>query len=175
MVPEAKLVPTETGFVPEGEGWYVLNARESQWHRTDDMGTFCTFEGDVRFTELGIGFHVLWPGQPNGLYHAEEAQEDVLVLSGECLLLVEGQERPLGPWDFVHCPPGTEHIFVGAGSGPCVLIMAGSRRPGRPIVYPVNELAQRHRAGVDHETTSAQEAYAPYARPRPGPAPDVLR
>lgn len=174
MVSEARIVSTDTGLVPEGEGWYVLNAREAQWHHTGDMGTFCTFEGDVRFAELGIGFHVLWPDQPNGLYHAESTQEDFLVLSGECLLLIEGQERLLRAWDFVHCPPDTEHIFVGAGSGPCVLIMAGARRPGRPIVYPVSEVARRHRAGVDRETTSPQEAYAPYERPQPGPAPDVL-
>lgn len=139
------------------------------------MGTYCTFEGDVRFTELGIGFHVIWPGQPNALYHAESAQENFLVLSGECLLLVEGQERPLRAWDFVHCPPGTEHVFVGAGSGPCVLVMAGRRGlPGKSIVYPANELARRHGAGVDEETTSAQEAYAGFERPRPARAPDVF-
>jgi uncharacterized cupin superfamily protein len=106
---------------------------------------------------------VLEPGQPNGLYHGEETQEDFLVLYGECLLLVENEKRRLKAWDFFHCPPLTEHIMVGSGSGPCVILMTGTRKPGRPIVYPVSELALRHNAGVEKETLSPREAYAPYA------------
>ena len=70
------------------------------------------------------------PGQASALYHREANQEDFLVLAGECMLLIEGEERPLKAWDFVHCPSMTEHIFVGAGDGPCVVFMAGAR--GKP-------------------------------------------
>ena len=103
---------------------------------------------------------MLQPGQPNGLYHGEETQEDFLVLAGECLLLVEGEGRRLRAWDFFHSAPRTEHIFVGAGDEPCVILMAGTRKPGRPIWYPVSDLALRHGAGVETETNSPREAYA---------------
>lgn len=135
---------------------------------TDDaFGAACAFESpEASFEELGIGVCVLLPGQPNGLYHAEDTQEDFLLLAGECLLLVEGKERRLRPWDFVHCPPYTEHIFVGTGEGPCVILMTGTRKPGRPIVYPVSELALRHGAGAETEQHSGKEAYASYADER---------
>ena len=144
MVPEAPLEQTENGLVPRGEGWYVLNAREARWWRTDDLGSVCTFEGDVRFPELGINVSVLRPGEPSCMYHGEEAQEDFLVLSGGCLLLIEGEERPLRAWDFVHCPRWTEHVIVGAGSGPCVVLAVGARGVGRGVRYPVDEAALRH-------------------------------
>ena len=76
---------------------------------------------------IGINIQVLQPGEPNCMYHGETGQEDFLVLSGECLLLIEGEERPLKQWDFVHSPPWTEHVFVGAGDGPCVILMVGAR------------------------------------------------
>jgi hypothetical protein len=94
---------------------------------------------------------VVWPGQPNCYYHAEEGQEDFLVVSGECLVLIEGQERRLRAWDFVHCPPFTEHVFVGAGDGPCVFVGVGARNGGEGLVYPVSELALGHQAGVSEE------------------------
>ena len=102
-------------------------------------------------------------GEPPGMYHRESAQEDFLVLWGECLLLVEGEERRLKAWDFVHCPPWTDHVFVGAGDGPCGLLAVGSREH-QDIVYPVSELAQKYEAGVEKETPDAKEAYAPYGR-----------
>jgi len=115
---------------------------------------------------------VLKPGQPNCMYHGEDAQEDFLVLSGECLLPVEGAERRLRAWDFVHWPPWTEHVFVGAGTGPCVVLMVGERRLGSGIRYPVSELARRHGAGVERETDSPKEAYARFAGVRDGPCRD---
>ena len=160
MIPEARLVPSKAGLVPEGEGWFVVNAREARWKGSDGGGRYCQFEGDVDFAEYGVNIHVLGPGEPNAMYHREDVQEDFLVLSGECLLLVEGQERRLSAWDFVHCPESTEHVFVGAGTGPCAILMIGSRREARDLVYPASELAQRHGAGVSVETTSPDEAYA---------------
>jgi uncharacterized cupin superfamily protein len=162
MVDEAKLSAIEGGLEPAGPGWFVVNAREATWWRDDRLGAVCIFEGgDARFEELGINLHVLLPGQPNGMYHRETVQEDFLVLQGECLLLVEGEERRLGPWDFVHCPPGTEHVFVGAGAGPCVILMVGARGR-REIHYPASELARRHGASVERPTDDAREAYASF-------------
>jgi uncharacterized cupin superfamily protein len=106
------------------------------------------------------------------MYHAEDAQEDFLVLSGECILIVEGEERRLKAWDFVHCPPMTEHVFVGAGDGPCVVIGMGARRKGRALVYPVNETALAHGAGVEVETSLPAEAYARFSADEPIPCPE---
>ncbi len=159
MIPEAKPMSTAGGPVPEGEGWFVVNAREARWKSSDHGGRYCQFEGDAEFSQYGVNIHVVEPGQANALYHGEGAQEDFLVLSGECLLLVEGQERRLRALDFVHCPAWTEHVFVGAGDGPCAILMVGSR-PEAGLVYPASELAQRHGAGVTAETSSPEEAYA---------------
>ena len=167
MTEQARLERYDSGLAPATEGWFVVNVRDAAWDNHDVFGASCMFESrDAEFGELGIRLSVLQPGQPNGLYHGEETQEDFLVLSGECVLLVEGEERLLRAWDFVHCPPNTEHIFVGAGESSCVLLMTGTRRPGRPIVYPVSELALRHRAGVTVETNKPPEAYASYGDER---------
>lgn len=158
MVPEAPIERAEGGLVPRGEGWFVLNARDAQW-LDGHFGAYTRFEGEARFAQLGFGLALLQPGQPACYYHGENDQEDFLVLSGECLLLIEGQERRLRAWDFVHCPPWSEHVFVGAGDGPCALLAVGTRS-SRDVVYPASELAQRFGAGVDRETREPREAYA---------------
>jgi uncharacterized cupin superfamily protein len=158
---ESRLSQTPGGKVPNGTGWFVLNAQEARW-LTGDFGAYTRFEGDERWPHLGFNIGVLQPGQPACYYHAENDQEDFLVLSGECLLLIEGQERRLKAWDFVHCPPWTEHVFVGAGDGPCAVLAVGSRR-GDDTIYPVSELALRHRAGVRTETRDPAAAYAEIA------------
>jgi uncharacterized cupin superfamily protein len=162
MVNEARLEDDGSGLAPASEGWFVVNVRDARWMRNERFGQFSPFEDrvDARFPEFGINIHVVRPGEPNGLYHRESNQEDFLVLAGECLLLVEGEERRLGPWDFVHCPPETEHVFVGVGDGPCAILMVGTRDKNEVIRYPVSELALRHGAGVETETGSAREAYA---------------
>lgn len=161
---EAKLARTDDGLVPEGEGWYVLNAREASWYHSDAFGSACTFEGDVRFPELGINIGIIQPGLPACLYHAEDAQEDFLVLAGECLLLVEGEERPLRRWDFFHCPAGTEHVLVG-GSGPALVLAVGARGDGKKITHPVSELARRYGASAEEATGDPEEAYARFEPP----------
>ena len=161
MVEEAQLEETETGLMPVSEGWFVVNVRDARWRRGEAFGAACVFEGpEAWFRELGISLRVLRPGQPNCLYHRESQQEDFLVLAGECLLLVEGRERPLRAWDFVHCPPNTEHVFIGAGRGPCVLLMVGARSDDEGLFYPVSEVARRYGASVEKETDSGDEAYA---------------
>jgi uncharacterized cupin superfamily protein len=169
MVPEAKLVKKPGGLRPSGEGWFVLNAREAQWFEHPTFGRFTRFEGDPRFSEYGINISLLEPGKVSCMYHRENAQEDFLVLFGECLLLVEGEERRLRQWDFVHCPAWTEHVFVGAGTGPCGILMVGARPEVEQLRYPVVEVALEHGAGVQQETASGTEAYAPFPAPAEGP------
>ena len=169
-VPEAKIGQTEHGAVVESDGWFVLNAADVSWSSHERGGRWVSFEGpEHHFKEFGIGIHVLRPGEPNGKYHAEEVQEDFMVLSGECICLIEGEERRLKAWDFVHCPPGTLHIFVGAGDGPCAILMAGTRRPGRAIHYPLDELAARYGASAPFATDRPPEAYSDW----PGDAEPV--
>jgi uncharacterized cupin superfamily protein len=162
MVPEAPIEPTDEGLVPTGEGWFVLNARDARW-QDGHFGAYTRFEGKERFPKFGFNIAVLEPGQPACMYHGEDEQEDFLVLSGECLLLIEGQERQLKAWDFVHCPAWTEHVFVGAGDRPCAILAVGTRLSD-DVVYPVSELAQRHRAGVPRETRDPRHAYAELPR-----------
>jgi uncharacterized cupin superfamily protein len=174
MPDEARLAEEGGLRYPETAGWFVVNARESVWWRSDDFGATCFFEGrdEAAFPELGVRLRVLWPGQPNAMYHGENTQEDFLVVAGECLLLIEGGERRLKAWDFIHCPPWTDHIFVGAGEGPCVILMVGARRSDEEFRYPASELAQKHGAGVEVETTDPDAAYARFSEGTFGPMPD---
>jgi uncharacterized cupin superfamily protein len=176
MVPEARLEDSGSGLAPASDGWFIVNVRDAQWMTAENTelkppGSDCRFESrEFGFQQLGIKIRVLEPGQPNGLYHSENQQEVFLVLSGECRLLVEGEERLLGPWDFFHSPPGTEHIFVGAGDGPCVILMAGARLDDERLHYPVSELAARYGASVEEETTDFAQVYPrfePSRRERP--------
>jgi uncharacterized cupin superfamily protein len=166
VVQEATLNETEAGLVPEGGGWFVLNARDAAWWRSDELGQATTFEGKPGFQDLGFHVEVLLPGQPNCMYHGESNQEDFLVVSGECIAIVEGEERRLGPWDFVHCPAWAEHVFVGAGDGPCVIVMVGRRTRPTGLLYPVNATAARHGASVETETRDGDEAYARFPAPQ---------
>ncbi len=170
MVPEAPLESTEHGLAPKGEGWFVLNAREARWRAGPELPAICELEGEQEFPQLGIWLNVLGPGEPMAMYHWEADQEDFLVLAGEALLIVEGEERPLRQWDFVHCPAGTKHVIVGAGEGPCVVLAVGARDLSMGPDwggYTVDEAALRHGAGVEKETTEAAEAYARFARRQP--------
>ena len=169
---EARLEDTGPGLAPTNDGWFVVNVRDTAWVTSDAFGSGCVFEsGDARFPHFGINISVMQPGQPNCLYHSESQQEAFLVLSGECRLLVEGEERPLRQWDFVHCPAGTEHVFVGAGDAPCVVLMAGARTPDEQLFYPLSELAARYGASAETSTPESREAYARFERPEPGRPP----
>jgi len=170
MTPEAPLEPTEHGLVPQGEGWFVLNAREAPWRAAEGRGAYSVLEGEPEFPQVGVHLVTLAPGEPMAMYHWEADQEDFLVLAGEALLIVEGEERPLRRWDFVHCPPGTKHVIVGAGETTCLVLAVGAREhstgPGWGG-YTVDEAALRHGAGADQETTEPEEAYAKVPRREP--------
>jgi uncharacterized cupin superfamily protein len=159
MVPEAPLRTTKNGLVADVEGWFVLDARESRWRDEGSLGVYCTFEGKHRFPQLGFNVNVLEPGQAIGMYHRENAQEDFLVLAGECVLIVEGEVRRLRAWDLFHCPPGTEHVIVGSGDEPAVVVAVGARRRGG-VVYPVSEVAAQFGASVEREPRAPTEAYS---------------
>ena len=179
MVPEAPLEQTEHGSFAAGAGWFVLNLRELRWwNRGLGFEAGICAQGD--FPQLGVGLSVLGPGEPMAMYHWETDQEGFLVLSGEALLIVEGAERPLRQWDFVHCPPKTQHVIVGAGNAPCAVFRIGAQEhhtvrlpdgalEGAPDwgAYTVDEAALRHGAGVEEETTDAEQAYARFPKPQP--------
>jgi len=173
MVPEARHEDSGSGLAPVSDGWFVVNVRDARWSTAENdelkpPGSDCRFESrEFPFAQLGVKIRVLEPGQPNGLYHSENQQEDFLVLSGECRVIVEGEERLLHQWDFVHCPPGARHIFVGAGEGPCAILMVGARLPEEQLHYPVSEVAARYGASVETETTDFADVYPRFAPSRP--------
>jgi uncharacterized cupin superfamily protein len=170
---QARIEQTEAGATAASPGWFVLNLADSAWMRSEVGGEWTDFEPKEGFEQYGIGVHVLQPGQPNGKYHSENVQEDFLVLSGECILVVEEEERRLKAWDFFYCPPWTEHVIVGAGNAPCVVLAVGSRGK-EGLVYPANEVAIKHGAGVEKKTSSGDEAYAGLSKPKQGPAPEIF-
>ena len=160
---EAKLARAEGGWLePDGDGWYVLNAEDAKW-LTNEMGGYCSFEGQERFPEFGLNLNRLPPGAPMAMYHHEPYQEGFLVLDGEAVLIIEGEERALKRWDYVHCPRDVPHVIVGAGDGALVLAV-GNRVGPRGVGYPVDETALKHGAGVETATSLASEAYAGFSK-----------
>ena len=161
-VGEARSEETPYGRYITSDGWFVLNLEEALAVRNEQKGgAVYPLEGrEARFRDFGVNVHVLWPGEPNGLYHAETGQEGFLVLSGECTLVVEEEERRLRQWDFFHCPSGTRHIFVGSGDGPCAVLMIGARPEEEALHYPVSDVAAKHAASAAKETYDPDEAYA---------------
>ena len=157
---EASIEETETGLQPADGGWWILNASDIGWFAVEGSGIWSSFESPSRRSPLlGIGIHILRPGETPGMYHSESNQEGFLVLSGECLAIVEGEERPMRQWDYLHCP-GTAHITIGAGDGPCAILMVGTRDPDDATQYIADPVAARYGAAVERETFSAREAYA---------------
>jgi quercetin dioxygenase-like cupin family protein len=174
-VPQARLEDVGSGLAPVSPGWFAVNVRDAAWITNEAFGARCLFEADVpalrerpdieprRFEHLGMKLAVFEPGQPSGFYHADSAEENFLVLRGQCVAHIEDEERLLGQWDFLHCAPGTYHGFVGAGDGHCVLLMVGARLPGRTFDYP------------QQGARSSQDAYVGQPEWRPGPRPDAFR
>jgi uncharacterized cupin superfamily protein len=176
MIEQARLEPVASGLAPVTPGWFVVNAREAAWMNNDQTESCCIFESDdfvlrgrpdlTEYEKPGAGFvlRVLRPGRPTGFYHAESVQEDFLVLMGECILIIEDEERHLRAWDFVHCPPGTGHTFVGAGDGPCVLLCAGNRDLNDETFWRIckrSDVALRYGASVEQDMDCA-EANVPW-------------
>jgi uncharacterized cupin superfamily protein len=187
VIEEARLEDTGTGLVVSSQGWFVMNARDARWF---DSGvrhslplTGCDeYEAETFFPMLGLALRVLEPGAAMSIYHWETEQEDFLVLAGTPMLVVEGQERQLGPWDFVHCPPGANHVFVGAGDGPSLIVSASSRqfqKDGPWGFYTVDETAAKYGASPPETTQDGEIADRDFpqsepSRYRPGWLPDTL-
>jgi len=148
--------------------WYVRNVREMKWWDVGPRG-FVTELVDNEKPQVGVNLFVLAPGQPMAMYHWEADQEGFLVLSGEALLIVENEERPLRAWDYFHCPPNVSHTIVGAGSGPAAILALGAREHenGDWGAYPYSELAMKHDASTEEETTEPKVAYARFPSGRP--------
>ena len=168
MIPEARLERVASGLAPVTPGWFVVNTAEAAWVTNDEWAGVCIFESDdfvlrgrpdlTEYVKPYAGFtiRVVQPGKPAGLYHAESVQEDFLILMGECILVIEDQERHLRTWDFVHCPPMTAHTFVATGTGPCVILATGNRRDDLERVCPRSEVALRYGAGSEVTTADPE-------------------
>jgi uncharacterized cupin superfamily protein len=161
-VKEASSEETPYGRYVTSEGWFVLNLADALAVRNEEKGgaTYPLEAREAPFGDFGARVCVVWPGDPNALYHAEGVQEGFLVLSGECTLIVEEEERPMRQWDYFHCPADTRHVIVGAGDGPCAILMIGARPEVETIRYPVSEVAAKYGASVATETNEPDEAYA---------------
>jgi uncharacterized cupin superfamily protein len=147
--------------------YFIANVRDLRWQE-NELGASCEFDKHrERFAEFGINLTVLQPRQPMTMYHRESYQEGFLVLHGECLLIVEGREVQLRQWDYVHCPPDVAHAIVGGGTQPSLVLAVGNRVGPDAILYPRDETALRHGAGVEQDTPHPSEAYARFTRPAP--------
>lgn len=171
MVAEAAFEQTDTGRVPTTAGWFVLNARDARWVEKPGQGHSLALTGldeheaETLFPMLGMAIRVMKPGEPSTTYHWETEQEDFLVLSGQAVLIIESQERPVRQWDFVHCPPEARHAFVGAGTAPCVLLCVSSRqfqKDGPWGFYCADPVAERHNASSPRDTQDPELAYAQF-------------
>ena len=162
-IPEARLVETGAGLAPASEGWFVVNVADARATHSERFGSSCRFEHppEIAFPQFGINVRLLQPGQPCALYHREDAQEAYLVLSGECTLIIEDEERPLRKGDFVHMPAGTDHVLIGAGDGPSSVLMAGAKKGDKDLFYPRNERAARYGGSAERETGDPAAAYGP--------------
>ena len=149
--------------------WYVRNVRDGKWWDCGPRG-FVTELVDDDDPQVGVNLFVLAPGQPMSMYHWEADQEGFLILSGEALLIVEGEERPLRSWDYFHCPPNVSHTIVGAGTGPAAILAVGTRGSanGDWGGYPYSEVAMKHDASAEEETTDPKVAYARFPSGKPG-------
>jgi mannose-6-phosphate isomerase-like protein (cupin superfamily) len=168
MVPEAPLHQTDEGLVPGSPGWFVINAREARWRKRPGRGWSLPLSGwsdeecETHFTQLGVNLVVLGPGEPMSMYHWEADTEGFLVIAGEPVLVMEGEERRLRQWDYVHCPPSANHVIAGAGERPCVVLAMSSRQfMATPEWggYSVDEAAGRYNANPPEETNDPSYAY----------------
>jgi uncharacterized cupin superfamily protein len=158
-------------MVEERDGWFVVNVKDSPWYTRDGFGMSCEFAGGKTFPQTGVRIFMLEPGKPNCRYHREEAQEDFLVLSGNCKMLVNDEEAALQAWDYFHCPPGVTHVLLG-GAEPCAVLAIGHRPEKESIFYPFNEKAAACNAQAPEETPDPKVAYSDVPSWEPGETPE---
>lgn len=159
-------------MLEEKGGWHVVNVKDARWYGSEAFGKVASFEKEgTPFPEIGVHLFVLEPGKPNCRYHRESTQEDFLVLAGRCRLLVNGEERELGPWDYFHCPAGVSHVMVGAGDGPAAVLAIGRRSTDQQLCYPESELARGFNAEAPEVTDSPKVAYSDVKQREPVDSP----
>ena len=145
----------------------MVNVRDATWLNSDEFGSGCIFDGPAAwFKQVGINISVLMPGEPNCLYHSESQQEDFSCCSARPSCSSRARSGRSGNGISSIRPAGTVHVFVGAGDGPCAILMVGARTQDEQLLYPVSELAARYGASAEEETSSGEEAYARFERPR---------
>jgi uncharacterized cupin superfamily protein len=147
---------------------YIVNARDAEWRRAEGRGAAVGLTDDA--PQVGVNLFVLGPGEPMAMYHWEADQEDFLVVSGEAIAIVDGEERPLRTWDLLHTPPGVAKVVIGAGSDGCIVVAIGARahQDGDGWGgYLVDDRALAHGAGVTEETNDPMVAYStvPHRKP----------
>jgi uncharacterized cupin superfamily protein len=145
--------------------WYVRNAREHEWFDRGPRGVVTRLVDDE--AQVGVNLFVLGPGEPMAMYHWEADTEGYLVVSGEGLAIVDDEEVPLKQWDYVHTPAGVPHVIVG---GPCVVLAVGGREHQNGADwggYPLSDVASRHNAATEKETTDSLVAYARFPARQP--------
>ena len=150
--------------------WYVRNIRDMKWWDCGTRGSVAELVDDEK-PQVGVNLFVLAPGEPMSMYHWEADQEGFLVLSGEALLIVEDEERLMRAWDYFHCPPNVSHTIVGAGSGPAAILAIGAREQQDGDGwggYPYSDLAMKHDASAEQDTTESEVAYARFPSGKPG-------
>lgn len=147
--------------------WYVLNVRDAEWRDCGPRGNVTQLVRDEG-AQVGVNLFVLGPGEPMAMYHWEADQEGYLVLAGEALVIVNDEEHPLRAWDYFHCPPKIPHVLVGAGSGPSTILALGARNDSVDGPdwggYPLSDVAKKHNASTEEETTDPAVAYARFDR-----------
>ncbi len=170
---EARLEDKGNGLVAASEGWFVMNVRDARWSDKPGQGHSCSltgideYEAETFFPMLGMAIRVAGPGDVSTTYHWETEAEDFLVLAGEGLAIIEGEERALKQWDFVHCPPGAKHAFVG-GQTPLVLLCVSSRqfqKDGPWGYYCADATAAKYNAASPEDTQDGSIAYARFPAP----------
>jgi uncharacterized cupin superfamily protein len=143
--------------------WSVKSVREMRWVE-NGMGAYCDLADGAELPQFAVNLNVLPPGSPMAIYHREPHQEGFLVLRGECVLVVEGEETPLRQWDYFNCPPDVAHVVVGAGDEPALVLAVGHRGPGG-ATYPPEPRAAAYGASTDddHDARAAYEQFGPLA------------
>ena len=185
-VQETSSEETPYGRYITSDGWFVHNFSDALAVRNEARGgaLYPLEPRESPFRDVGVNVRVLWPGDANALYHAEGVQEGFLVLSGECTLIVEEEERRLRQWDYFHCPAETRHVIVGAGDGPCAILMIGARPEVETLLYPASEVAAKYGASSAKRPTNRTRRtrtgrastcrYGWPGRSAPTPRPDGL-
>ncbi|MCW2924562.1 MAG: cupin protein [Thermoleophilia bacterium] len=146
-------------------GWFAVHLDDIPWV---DNGPVARGRIDhlFHFDQYGMNIQVMQPGQPNCRYHREHRDDEtMLVLGGEAIAIIEGEEHPVRAGHLVHCPAGTAHVFVGAGDRPSAVLMVGNRDPRWSEgpewgTYVADPVAARHGAAVEEDTNDPEVAYA---------------